>query len=338
MIVKNCSLGIASSCSKTADGKQSETSSTQFSGSHGNEVDGFKERLANAFNVALNTVKKKLGFVDCYNGGRRTNQGVCECLPYFKGDNCEELICVNNGTKVELPNKPPFCKCAHPQYISGEHCELVKCDNNGQPLSNGHCRCLDYWYTGQFCESYTASWGAVIGVPLVCITVIVICCIICRLDFCPRRKARQMRRRRFGDLAEPASVRTGRWVRSIEDQMQQRRMFRQRGNDSALRLQENLLNEDNRNRSQNTRTESNVVPTYTIRLDTIPVFNPRMIGGVSERDIKLMEPPPPYEQAISSNFSQRFNNPNTSAGLPRPPEYTPSASHSAFSGTVPSAC
>ncbi|VDD89758.1 unnamed protein product [Enterobius vermicularis] len=249
----------------------------------------------------------------------------CICPQYFKGETCEELICINNGTKVELPNRRPFCKCAHPEYITGTHCESVKCENNGQPLSNGHCRCLDYWYTGQFCQRYTASWGAVIGVPLICITVIVICCIICRLDFCPRRKVRQTRRRRPGDIAEPASVRTDRWVRTVEEQMQQRRILHQNGHEHDLRLQENLLNEENAERLRCGRAVPNVIPSYTIRLDTIPAFNPRMIGGVLERDLKVVEPPPPYEQAVSSNFPQRYSTPYRSAALPRPPEYTPNA-------------
>uniref|UniRef100_A0A0N5ANI8 EGF-like domain-containing protein n=1 Tax=Syphacia muris TaxID=451379 RepID=A0A0N5ANI8_9BILA len=251
--------------------------------------------------------------------------GICECPPYYEGETCEELICVNNGTRIELANKSYACKCAYPEHISGKHCELVRCDNNGQPQKDGHCRCLDYWYTGQFCESYTASWGAVVGVPLVCITVIVICCIVCRLDFCPRRKIRQSRRRRPGEVTDTGFTRPSRWARNFEDQMQQRRILEQRNYDSAIRLQENYWNEDMSMSRSGDRADLNPA-ACPIRLDTIPVFNPRMIGGVPERNIKLIEPPPPYEQVISSNYSQQHQSPDRNSALSRPPGYTSTVS------------
>lgn len=113
--------------------------------------------------------------------------GECVCPKFYRGELCEELICVNNGTLVKIPKLMPvqyacrwasrFCscveflfevlrtsnnqfrmclktkfRCAHPEYIHGTHCELVKCLNGGRPMDNGYCKCLDYWYTGQFCQ------------------------------------------------------------------------------------------------------------------------------------------------------------------------------------------
>lgn len=54
-------------------------------------------------------------------------------------------------------------------------------------------------------------------------------------------------RRRPGDIAEPASVRTDRWVRTVEEQMQQRRILHQNGHEHDLRLQVNLNNYKNFN-------------------------------------------------------------------------------------------
>ena len=55
-----------------------------------------------------------------------------------------------------------------------------------------------------------------------------------------------------------------------------------------------------------------VVAPYVIRLDTIPTFNPNMIGGVEpEADSNKLDPPPTYEQALRH-----------AAALPRPPRYT----------------
>lgn len=282
--------------------------------------------ITNVLSNTLGKLKKMLGMSpNCVNGGTKTLKGDCVCPKYFKGDLCQETICINNGTFVKVPNLIPArfaCKCPHPEYISGAHCETVKCMNGGRPMENGHCRCLDYWYTGQFCQNYTASWGAVLGVPLVCVVIIIICCVVCRLDLCPRKQTRPRRRRR----AVPASAfgqnsRSDRWSqpRNIQREVTTPR----RGYESSLRLQENLLNEENPNLAQGVRPERGATPSFVIRLDTIPVFNPRMLGGVGDQDLKHVDPPPSYEQVIASGNAVAED---TTRDMQRPPEYTPRAS------------
>lgn len=61
-------------------------------------------------------------------------------------------------------------------------------------------------------------------------------------------------------------------------------------------LQENLINGDNRDFT--IQDNLNHGPSYVIRLDTIPVFNPHMINGV-DYDMKPINPPPSYEQVCS---------------------------------------
>ncbi|KAE9547742.1 hypothetical protein FO519_009045 [Halicephalobus sp. NKZ332] len=137
-----------------------------------------------------NKVKTMVGFTpDCLNGGTKRLGGKCFCPEYFLGDHCETKQCLNNGTLTRTRTIPmeEICKCPHPQFITGKHCETIHCQNGGRPLANGTCKCIDNWYTGQFCEHYAASWFAVLGIPLICIAVIALCCVICRLDFCPKR-------------------------------------------------------------------------------------------------------------------------------------------------------
>uniref|UniRef100_A0A915ABW2 EGF-like domain-containing protein n=1 Tax=Parascaris univalens TaxID=6257 RepID=A0A915ABW2_PARUN len=278
--------------------------------------------IANVFSNSIEKLKKILGLTpECLNGGTKTMRGECICPKYYKGKLCQEIVCVNNGTRVKVTRHPPaeyVCKCPHPEYISGAHCELVRCMNGGRAMDNGHCRCLDYWYTGQFCQNYTASWGAVLGVPLACIVVIIICCVVCRLDLCPRKQTRQRRRRR----APINTTVPGTHMRRRQQATTFRDESSRRGFESSLRLQENLLNEENPNLTAGVRPDPGILPSYVIRLDTIPVFNPRMVGGVGDSELKPIDPPPPYEQAIAS--SGRNDNTGFAGGVAqRPPEYTP---------------
>lgn len=278
--------------------------------------------IANVFSNSFEKLKKMLGLTpECLNGGTKTMRGECVCPKYYKGDLCQEIVCVNNGTRVKVTRHVPaeyVCKCPHPEYISGAHCELVRCMNGGRAMDNGHCRCLDYWYTGQFCQNYTASWGAVLGVPLACIVVIIICCVVCRLDLCPRKQTRQRRRRR----APMNTAVPGTHMRRRQQATAYRDDSSRRGFESSLRLQENLLNEENPNLAAGVRPDPSMLPSYVIRLDTIPVFNPRMVGGVGDSELKPIDPPPPYEQAIAS--SGRNDNTGFCGGIAqRPPEYTP---------------
>jgi len=45
--------------------------------------------------------KKMMGFSpECRNGGYKDLRGDCMCPKYFEGNQCERIICINNGTKT----------------------------------------------------------------------------------------------------------------------------------------------------------------------------------------------------------------------------------------------
>uniref|UniRef100_A0AC34QV03 EGF-like domain-containing protein n=1 Tax=Panagrolaimus sp. JU765 TaxID=591449 RepID=A0AC34QV03_9BILA len=247
-----------------------------------------------------NKVKGMVGFSpDCKNGGTKRLGGKCFCPDYFLGDFCEIRQCLNNGTLVRIKTIPleEMCKCPNPQYISGRHCEVLNCANGGKPLSNGSCKCIDNWYTGQFCEYYAASWFAVLGIPLICIAVIALCCVICRLDFCPKRSSpyRENRRRNRSDVRRP--------------RLADRERHRHRYDDpQTLMIRENLLNDCQ---------QRFTTPMQIVRLENIPVYNPR-IPALPNDEFKPLEPPPSYEQAVASCPSL---NPAI-GGPPQPPTYS----------------
>lgn len=272
--------------------------------------------LGNIMSDSIEYLKKMLGLTpDCLNGGLKTLRGECVCPKFYRGELCEELICVNNGTLVKIPKLVPVqyaCRCPHPEYVHGTHCELVKCLNGGRPMDNGYCKCLDYWYTGQFCQEYTASWGAVLGLPLICMVIVIICCVICRLDLFPRKSTHSRRRRRAVQSGTSGEG-TCRRHHGLEVRSENRR-----GSENYLRMQENLLNENSHGCASVLGPDRTVLPSYIIRLDTIPAFNPQLSSNVNSS--KPLDPPPSYEQAIaSSSLSQPLNDGFT---LFLPPEYT----------------
>ncbi|VBB34821.1 unnamed protein product, partial [Acanthocheilonema viteae] len=176
----NFSLPSKPSLQITPKISQSGNSSTKNNGIH----------FGNIVTYSLEYLKKMLGLTaDCLNGGMKTLRGECICPKFYRGELCEKIVCVNNGTLVKIPNLVPVqytCRCPQPEYIHGQHCEHIKCLNGGRPMDNGHCKCLDSWYTGQFCQEYAASWGIVLGLPLLCLGIIIICCVVCRLDLFPK--------------------------------------------------------------------------------------------------------------------------------------------------------
>uniref|UniRef100_A0A914XIU4 EGF-like domain-containing protein n=1 Tax=Plectus sambesii TaxID=2011161 RepID=A0A914XIU4_9BILA len=145
-----------------------------------------------------NKVKTLLGFSEeCQNSGIKSLRGECKCPKYFEGRLCENTICVNNGTRVPSALNPEVftsCRCSYPEYITGKHCEIINCSNGGMDSGLGGCKCLDNWYHGQFCEYYSAPWGAILGAPIVFVILVVFCCVICRMDLCPRKRTRRRRR------------------------------------------------------------------------------------------------------------------------------------------------
>jgi hypothetical protein len=258
-------------------------------------------------------VKGMIGFTpDCLNGGTKRLGGKCFCPEYFLGEHCEKRQCLNNGTLQRVLTIPPeeICKCTNPLYITGKHCETIHCQNGGRPLSNGTCKCIDNWYTGQFCEYYAASWFAVLGIPLICIAVIALCCVICRLDFCPKRTPppsyRENRRRNRG-LPDTRRHHNHRHPYSHDDPQ-------------TLMIHENLLNDHCQQHFRRLPTASHS-SGQIVRLEHIPVYNPNLTSLPTD-EYKPLEPPPSYEQAVST--CPAISTPIASTRQPQPPPiYSP---------------
>ncbi|VDM92811.1 unnamed protein product [Onchocerca ochengi] len=244
------------------------------SGNIGTKNNGI--HFGNIMSDSLEYLKKMLGLTpDCINGGMKTLRGECICPKFYRGDLCEELICINNGTLVKTQKLAQYtCRCPYPEFIYGQHCEHVKCLNGGRPMDNGHCKCLDYWYTGQFCQEYAASWGVVLGLPLLCMVIIIICCVVCRMDLFPRKPV--SRRRRGAPL-------NGVFNEGIS--------HRRSG------FEENLLN-DNGESALVLRPHSYFFPSYIIHLDAMPVLNPTL--STNANSLKPFDPPPSYEEAVAA--------------------------------------
>uniref|UniRef100_A0A7E4ZUS4 EGF-like domain-containing protein n=1 Tax=Panagrellus redivivus TaxID=6233 RepID=A0A7E4ZUS4_PANRE len=267
-------------------------------------------------------MKIKLGFTpDCLNGGTKRSSGICVCRTHFSGDQCQKRECINNGTLTQTRNKNPpeeVCRCPHPQYITGNHCEIVHCMNGGR-FVNGSCLCVDNWYTGQFCEHYAASWFAVLGIPLVCIAVIAFCCVICRLDFCPKR-----------NLATGASSRSGsrhhRNRAHAEHRSASNHNLRRPPNPDRPRYHPVFYDIDER--PPMIRENPLHSSQHICGLASYPEYNPALPPPSSD-DFKPIEPPPSYEQAVATCSTlipatpvhQRA--PPTPNSVPPPPTYSP---------------
>ncbi|CAD6186312.1 unnamed protein product [Caenorhabditis auriculariae] len=233
---------------------------------------------------------KMLGFQDhCINNGVLLKNGTCKCPHYFEGSKCEKKLCLNGATleSTKLGTVQWECRCPNSQYIHGTHCEQVSCAPSGvlQNPGNGswHCECSGF-YNGRFCEEFELPYSAY-AVPLV-LLLFVFCLFICRKDMCSRgKRGRTLSLRVRADL---------------EDQHQHQPLHQ-----SHMAARNHEQGDVSRRPAAFPRT---VAAPYVVRLDTIPTFNPQMIGGVEllAADQKPLEPPPPYEQALSA---QRFQNP-----------------------------
>uniref|UniRef100_A0A915PLL5 EGF-like domain-containing protein n=1 Tax=Setaria digitata TaxID=48799 RepID=A0A915PLL5_9BILA len=269
-------------------------------------------------------LKELLGFTpDCLNGGTKTLRGECICPKFYRGHLCEELVCVNNGTLVKIPKLIPTqyaCRCPYPEYIHGQHCEHVKCLNGGRPMDNGHCKCLDYWYTGQFCQEYAASWSAVLGLPLLCMVIIIICCVVCRLDLFPRKPVHP-RKLLFCSFTTFSSY----LLSDVQELLTNvsnagMKLFIQDVEDCNMECaMENLLNDNPGESTVVLRPYGNFFPPCVIHLDSVPVLFPDLPanGNLS----KPVDPPPSYEEAVSTFSVQQPVSRTDNGTTVLPPEY-----------------
>lgn len=276
------------------------------------------------FSTVWEGMKKMMGFSpDCLNGGHKNLRGNCICPKYYEGSLCESIVCANNGTRKRSHFSFPeeICVCPFPDFIGGKHCEVVRCHNGGKDLGNGHCSCVDGWYTGQFCQFYTSSWLVAVGLPLLGIAMVIICCVVCRLDLCPRRSSRRERRPRRRHQQHPLQQPRSGNQRCLSSRQNHRSV--QSNNqpsihnadpnllDQTLIIQENILNEGVI-RQLNGRQ-------YVVRLEEVPNFNPQLLltmeQNVPSSAFKPVDPPPPYDQAVRCA--------SVNPRPPLPPNYSP---------------
>lgn len=148
-------------------------------------------------------LKKLLGFgPNCLNGGTKLLSGDCMCPQYFEGKQCEQIICLNDGK----PNtNRTACTCPDQEHFRGYHCQTLKCENGGRDSSKGHCLCMDNWYWGRYCENYSSPWGIIVGVTGVVLLLVLVACVLCRLDPCRKMPKRRRRSRQSGVEDERAN-------------------------------------------------------------------------------------------------------------------------------------
>ncbi|KJH41774.1 phosphatidylinositol N-acetylglucosaminyltransferase [Dictyocaulus viviparus] len=261
--------------------------------------------LSRLVKTTWNGIKEILGFVTtvCHNGGTRTIDNECRCPKLFQGASCEKRVCLNGG-KLEKAKYGPVswdCKCPAPQYIEGAHCEKVRCANNAHLRTEANdswwCDCSEsFFHSGRFCEEFTAPY-AVFAVPLACLLLFALCIAVCQMDLCPRRRrSRHLRGSSDSDQRHTSSH----CRRRIVARTQTRRANQAAGNQTAI-TQELLIPDDHGLCRRGVAYPHGIVAPYVIRLDTIPHFNPHMIGGVDPLSpAKPLEPPPSYEQAVAS--------------------------------------
>ncbi|CDO50122.1 EGF-like domain-containing protein [Caenorhabditis elegans] len=220
------------------------------------------------------------------------------------------------------------CKCPNPEFITGEHCEKIKCANQGvlrvfPANSTWQCDCSETKFFGStFCEKLIVSslWSIVAG----CILLLICVVCLCSANWFNRDRGRRRRHPTNrcmstgdGTSGHSAGMRdTGR--RAWPAQAQRGTRVNPRGGPSSSTHRSSSSDElISSERGAHRRTAAfpsgNITQQYVVRLDTIPTFNPAMIGGVEPTGAPLqqdMGPPPSYDQAMSSIHAE-------------PPVYTP---------------
>ncbi|KAF1769317.1 hypothetical protein GCK72_001134 [Caenorhabditis remanei] len=266
-----------------------------------------------------------LGFgVKCRNGGHKTEDNTCICpKDRFRGKECEQRICINDGKleKVTVPTVHHVCKCPHPEFISGEHCEKVRCANYGEVVTsktNGTWRCDckgSRFYKGEFCEKFAISSGWIMLIA--CFGVFIIVAFICSSNWFSRNRAhRRYPVNRIPPPGHHQSSSSGH--RSASRDASGRRINSSSQNPRTAHRSSSSDDLISSERGAHRRTtafpQGGITGQYVVRLDTIPTFNPTMIGGVEpiNPSDQPVGPPPSYDQAMSSIRAD-------------PPSYTPTA-------------
>ncbi|GMR54265.1 hypothetical protein PMAYCL1PPCAC_24460, partial [Pristionchus mayeri] len=237
--------------------------------------------VAKSFTQFIDDIKPAK--LQCLNGGILSrNEKECECKATWKGKQCEQMVCFNGGHPITLSDKTVVCRCTPEEFISGPHCDVITCQNGGMALADASgCDCNTI-YTGQFCETNIFITNAHIGIPALVLFIFLCCCFLCRMDLCPRRPPPSSSR------SAPHSRRAHSAGRRPQHGMrhEQPPLLQQIPMPAAV--------------AAAAAGSSSGGGAYVIRLDTIPTFNPQMIGGVPIEDGKILEPPPPYDEALNA--------------------------------------
>ncbi|EGT47419.1 hypothetical protein CAEBREN_16007 [Caenorhabditis brenneri] len=278
-----------------------------------------KPGLHDLFLKTVHDTASYLGFgVKCRNGGHKTEENMCICPKYYRGKECELKICINDGRleKVTIPNVHHICKCPHPEFIGGQHCEEVKCSPHGTLLkipsnSTWKCDCNgSRFYGGMFCEKFILSSGWIMA--LVCLAVFVIVAFICSSNWFSRNRGHRRYHNNRCPPPGPSSSsgnrsgsRDASGRRNMAPPVTQHNQIRgmPRGAHRSSSSDDLISSERGAHRRTAAFPSGGITQQYVVRLDTIPTFNPAMIGGVEPiigPDQAPVGPPPSYDQAMSS--------------------------------------
>lgn len=91
---------------------------------------------------------------------------TCNCSYGWYGENCQHILCFNNGT-ANVESR--WCHC--PLIFTGQFCDKIACDLGSQPNDNfTRCTCPDdYHYSGELCDVLSCeNGGAAVGPECVC--------------------------------------------------------------------------------------------------------------------------------------------------------------------------
>uniref|UniRef100_A0A0N4ZH53 EGF-like domain-containing protein n=1 Tax=Parastrongyloides trichosuri TaxID=131310 RepID=A0A0N4ZH53_PARTI len=253
-------------------------------------------------------IGKIMGFEkNCKNKGYKDGSGKCICPPYHFGSFCEQVNCANNGRLIQgsrSNSKKYLCQCPNPEFISGDFCQYIKCLNGGTPVNGeGRCSCNNNWYSGNFCENYSASWTIVFVIPIIILIIVTFLCAMCRLDLCPKRNATihenninsRRRRRGRGNTSYPTNIVA--------------RLPPLDGEERERMVTEHFLNQCRMQRYVS--TSNNGVSRTSIIGENVSITN--------DDTTKILEPPPSYIEALSATPAPPLPIDITTA--PHPPAY-----------------